>query len=106
VRVFITKCFLSDEEKLLFAEDTECCHQNPCTELIQYTHDSTMTEHSKRDVTDALYHDSSFDLRCYRMSVHSAEIATNAVQTTAEKMLTRLLEASTCIEADLMKDIH
>jgi hypothetical protein len=28
VRVFITKCFLSDEEKLLFAEDTECCHQN------------------------------------------------------------------------------
>jgi hypothetical protein len=28
VRVFITKCFLSDEEKLLFAKDTECCHQN------------------------------------------------------------------------------
>jgi len=25
-----------------------------CTELIQYTHDSTMTEHSKRNVTDAL----------------------------------------------------
>jgi hypothetical protein len=25
-----------------------------CTELIQYTHDSTMTEHSERDVTDAL----------------------------------------------------
>jgi hypothetical protein len=28
VRVFIMKCFLSDEEKLLFAEDTECCSQN------------------------------------------------------------------------------
>jgi hypothetical protein len=22
------KCFLSDEEKLLFVKDTECCHQN------------------------------------------------------------------------------
>jgi len=31
------------------------------------------------------YHNSSFDLKCYRMSAHSAEIATNAVQTTAEK---------------------
>ncbi len=55
VRVFIMKCFLSDEEKLLFCER----HWMPsskllCTKLIQYTHDSTMTEHSKRDVTDAL----------------------------------------------------
>ena len=25
-----------------------------CTELIQYTHNSTITEHSKRNVTDAL----------------------------------------------------
>ncbi len=55
VRVFIMKCFLSDEEKLLFCErcwvlSSEFLH----TELIQYTHDSTMTEHSKRDVTDAL----------------------------------------------------
>ncbi len=31
------------------------------------------------------YHDSSFDSECYRMSVHSAEIVTNAVQITAEK---------------------
>ncbi len=55
VRVFITKCSLSDEEKLLFHERhwvlfLESLH----TELIQYTHDSTMTEHSERDVTDAL----------------------------------------------------
>jgi hypothetical protein len=51
--VFIMKCFLSNEEKLLF-EDTECFSESLCTELIQYTHDSTMTEHSERNVTDAL----------------------------------------------------
>jgi ABC-type Na+ transport system ATPase subunit NatA len=28
VRVFITECFLSDKEKLLFCENTECCSQN------------------------------------------------------------------------------
>jgi len=55
VRIFITKCFLSNEEKLLFHKRcwvlfSESLH----TELIQYTHNSTMTEHSKRDVTDAL----------------------------------------------------
>jgi len=55
VRVFITKCFLSDEEKLLFHRRhwvlfSESLH----TKLIQYTHDSTMTEHSERDVTDVL----------------------------------------------------
>jgi len=55
VRVFITECFLSDKEKLLFCErcwvlSSESLH----TELIQYTHNSTMTEHSERDVTDAL----------------------------------------------------
>ncbi len=49
------KCFLSNEEKLLFHERhwvlfSKFLH----TELIQYTHDSTMTEHSKKDVTDAL----------------------------------------------------
>ncbi len=55
VRVFITECFLSNEEKLLFCERrwvsfSESLH----TELIQYTHDSTMTEHSERNVTDTL----------------------------------------------------
>jgi len=55
VRVFITKCFLSDEEKLLFCERHWVLFLKPlCTKLIQYTHDSTMTEHSERDVTDAL----------------------------------------------------
>ncbi len=55
VRVFIMKCFLSDEEKLLFCERRWVLSSKPlCTELIQYTHDLTMTEHSKRDVTDAL----------------------------------------------------
>ncbi len=55
VRVFITKCFLSDEEKLLFCErHWVLSSESLCTKLIQYTHDSTMTEHSKRDVTDAL----------------------------------------------------
>jgi len=55
VRVFITKYFLSNEEKLLFCERhwvsfSESLHMR----LIQYTHDSTMTEHLKKDVTDAL----------------------------------------------------
>ncbi len=55
VRVFITKCSLSDEEKLLFCSRRWMLSSEPlCTELIQYTHDSTMTEHSERDVTDAL----------------------------------------------------
>ncbi len=55
VRVFIMKCFLSDEEKLLFCERRWVSSSEPlCTKLIQYTHDLTMTEHSKRDVTDAL----------------------------------------------------
>ncbi len=55
VRVFITKCFLSDEEKLLFHKRRwVLSSKSLCTELIQYTHDSTITEHSKRDVTDAL----------------------------------------------------
>ncbi len=55
VRIFIMKCFLSDEEKLLFYRRHWVLFSEPlCTELIQYTHDSTMTEHSKRNVTDAL----------------------------------------------------
>ncbi len=55
VRVFITECFLSDEKKLLFHERHWVLFlESFCTELIQYTHDSTMTEHSKRDVIDAL----------------------------------------------------
>jgi hypothetical protein len=40
------------------------------------------------------------------MFVHSVKIVTNAVQTTAEKTVTRLLEVFTCTEADLTKDIH
>jgi len=55
VRVFITECFLSDEEKLLFCRrHWVLFSESLCTELIQYTHNSTMTKHSKRDVTDAL----------------------------------------------------
>jgi len=55
VRVFITKCFLSDEEKLLFHKrHWVLFSESLCTELIQYTHDSTMTEHSEKNVTDAL----------------------------------------------------
>ncbi len=55
VRIFIMKCFLSDEEKLLFCRKCWVLFsESLCTELIQYTHDSTMTEHSKRNVTDAL----------------------------------------------------
>ncbi len=55
VRVFITKCFLSDEEKLLFHERRWVSSSEPlCMKLIQYTHDSTMTEHSERNVTGAL----------------------------------------------------
>ncbi len=55
VRVFITECFLSNKEKLLFCERcwvliSESLH----TELIQYTHDLTMTEHSERNMTDIL----------------------------------------------------
>ncbi len=55
VRVFITECSLSNEEKLLFHRRhwvlfSESLH----TELIQYTHDSTMTEHSERNVTGVL----------------------------------------------------
>jgi len=49
------KCFLSDEKKLLFCKRHWMLASEPlCTELIQYTHDSTMAEHSERDVTDAL----------------------------------------------------
>ena len=55
VRVFITKCFLSDEEKLLFHRRCWVSFSEPLhMRLIQYTHDSTMTEHSERNVTDAL----------------------------------------------------
>ncbi len=55
VRVFITKCSLSDEEKLLFCKRHWVLSSEPlCMKLIQYTHDSTMAEHLERDVTDAL----------------------------------------------------
>ncbi len=55
VRIFIMKCFLSNEEKLLFCERCWVLSSEPLhTELIQYTHDSIMTEHSERNVTDAL----------------------------------------------------
>jgi len=53
VRVFIIEYFLSNEEKLLFHKRhwvpfSKLLH----TELIQYIYDSTMTEHSERNVTD------------------------------------------------------
>ena len=55
VQMFITECSLSNKEKLLFWErwwvlNSKLFHMR----LIQYTHNSTMTEHSKRNVTDAL----------------------------------------------------
>ncbi len=48
------KCFSSSEEKLLFWErhwvlNSELLY----TDLIQYTHDSTMIEHSERNIIDA-----------------------------------------------------
>ncbi len=55
VRIFIMKCFLSNEEKLLFCKrHWVSFSESLCTELIQYTHNSTMTEHSERNVTDVL----------------------------------------------------
>ncbi len=64
VRIFIMKCFLSNEEKLLFCKRHWVLFSEPlCTELIQYTHDSTMTEHSKRNVTDALLSQQFFWLK-------------------------------------------
>ncbi len=55
VRVFITECFLSSEEKLLFQERHWVLNSEfLCTKLIQYTHDLTMTEHLKRNIIDAL----------------------------------------------------
>jgi len=55
VRIFIMKCFLSNEEKLLFCRRHWVSFSEPLyTKLIQYTHDSTMTEHSERDVTDTV----------------------------------------------------
>jgi len=55
VRIFIMKCFLSNEEKLLFCKrHWVLFSESLCMKLIQYTHDSTMTEHLKRNVTDAL----------------------------------------------------
>jgi hypothetical protein len=54
-KMFITECFLSNEEKLLFCErHWVLISESLYTELIQYTHDLTMTEHSKRNVTDVL----------------------------------------------------
>ncbi len=71
VRVFIMKCFLSDEEKLLFCKWRWVLSSEPlCTELIQYTHDLTMTEHSERDVTDALLSQQFFWLRMLQ-NVHT-----------------------------------
>jgi hypothetical protein len=52
------------------------------------------------------YHDSSFDSECYRMSVHSAEIVTNAVWTTAERSLTDKLLKPLPVLKNLTKDIH
>jgi len=55
VRIFITKCFLSNEEKLLFCKrHWVLFSESLYMKLIQCTHDSTMTEHSKRNVTDVL----------------------------------------------------
>ncbi len=55
VRMFITKCFLSSEEKLLFWERHWVLNsESLCMKLIQYTHDSTMTEHLKRNVINVL----------------------------------------------------
>jgi len=53
MRVFITKCSLSSEEKLLFQERHWVLNSKSLyTELIQYTHESTMIRHSERDITD------------------------------------------------------
>ncbi len=55
VRIFIMKCFLSDEEKLLFCKRHWVLFLKLlCMKLIQYTHDLTMAEHSERNVTDTL----------------------------------------------------
>ncbi len=105
VRVFITECFLSDEEKLLFCKRHWVSSSEPlCTELIQYTHDSTMTEHSERDVTDALLSQQFF---WPEMLQNVCTFCWNCNKwQQLKRLLTRLLEASTCTEADLMKDIH
>jgi len=53
VRMFITECFLSNEEKLLFCKrHWVLILKSLYMRLIQYTHDLTMTEHSERNITD------------------------------------------------------
>jgi len=64
VRVFIMKCFLSNEEKLHFCRrHWVLFSKSLCMRLIQYIHNSTMTENSERDVTDALLSQQFFWLR-------------------------------------------
>ena len=55
VRMFITKCSLSSEEKLLFWEKHWVSKLKLLyTGLIQYTHNLTMTEHLERNIISVL----------------------------------------------------
>jgi hypothetical protein len=87
------RMLLEQWKKLLFYEDTECCSQNPL-----YRTDSVYTWLNndwtlKRNVTDALLSQQFFWPEMLQNVCTFCWNATNAVWTTAEKTVTRLLEA-------------
>jgi hypothetical protein len=103
VRVFITNASWVMKKSYSFAKDTECVLR-----ISLYRTDSVYTWLNndwtlRKRCNWCSYHDSSFDLRCYRMSVHSAEIVTNAVWTTAEKTADKASWSLYLYEADLTK---
>jgi hypothetical protein len=86
--------------------DTECCSQNFFVQDWFSIHMTQQWLNTQKKCNWCFYHDSSFDSECYRMSVHSAEIVTNAVQTTAERLTDRASWKPLSVLKWIWQDIH
>jgi hypothetical protein len=106
VRMFITKCFWAWRKVALWERHWVLISESLCTRLIQYTHDLTMTEHKKRNVTDVFYWDSSFDSNVTECLYILQKLWQMLYEQQLKELSTRLLKAFICTEENLTKDIH
>jgi hypothetical protein len=106
VRVFIMKCFLSDEEKLLFCKRHWVLFSEPlCTNWFSI-HMTQQWLNTQKKCNWCSLSQQFFWPEMLQNVCTFCWIVTNAVWTTAEKTADKASWSLTCIEADLTKDIH
>jgi hypothetical protein len=100
------KMLLEQWRKATLSKDTECHSQNLFVQNWFSIHMTQQWLNTQKKCNWCSLSWQFFWLKMLQNVCTFCEIVTNVIWTTAEKMLTRLLEAFICIEANLTEDIH